>query len=320
ADADAAGEANRLVAVCDPSEARRRGELDDGAGNLQTGAARFDPETVRGYADPPALFADPEVELVSLCTPTDTHVDLAIAALAGGKHVLVEKPVALGEADVERLREAAATASTLCMPAMCIRFWPAYRWLAERVADRRFGRLRGLSLARLGVRPGWGSGFYADPERCGGALFDLHVHDADFVHACLGPPRSIAATGNLDHVSALWDYGPDGPRVQLEGGWDHPDGFPFRMEYRAVFEAASVEFELGERPGLWVTRGDERRLESLPDEDGYRAEVRALLAAVRAGHARPPATVDEALDVTRLLHTTRSALSNPAFHPHSHPS
>jgi len=81
--AEASGHANRLVAVCDADEARRRGEGDAG-GNLATGAGStriFDPAEVKGYAAPEELLADPRVELVSICTPTDTHVDLAIAAL-----------------------------------------------------------------------------------------------------------------------------------------------------------------------------------------------------------------------------------------------
>ena len=146
AEADAQGHANRLVAVCDPSPARRRGELD-ASGNLPTGEVAFDPARVRAYEHPRELFADARVELVSLCTPTDTHVDLACEALAAGKHVLVEKPVALEPAAVARLRDAAAAARGLCMPAMCIRFWPAYRWLAERIAD--LSRSRTLSIKGL---------------------------------------------------------------------------------------------------------------------------------------------------------------------------
>ena len=71
-----------------------------------------------------------------LCTPTDSHVDLAIAALRAGKHVLVEKPVAVDPADVERLAMVARENGTICMPAHCIRFWPAWAWLRDAIGDR----------------------------------------------------------------------------------------------------------------------------------------------------------------------------------------
>ena len=69
-----------------------------GGGNLQASGPRpraFDPAVVRTSREAHDVFADPEVELVSICTPTDTHVALATAALRAGKHVLLEKPVAL---------------------------------------------------------------------------------------------------------------------------------------------------------------------------------------------------------------------------------
>src|SRR5262245_31934553 len=95
----------KLVAVCDADEARMAGDVAV-SGNLQTGAESerlFDPREVRAYRRSEELLADPRVKVVSICTHTDTHVDLGIAALAAGKHVLVEKPVALRSADVRRL-------------------------------------------------------------------------------------------------------------------------------------------------------------------------------------------------------------------------
>ena len=109
AEAARRGHTNRLVAVCDASEERRAGRAG-GAGNLESGETEelmFDPGSVAATADPAELFANPEVELVSICTPTDSHVDLALAALEAGKHVLVEKPVALTSAEVARLADAA---------------------------------------------------------------------------------------------------------------------------------------------------------------------------------------------------------------------
>src|ERR1051326_3793662 len=106
-----------LVAVGDPDPARLSGRVE-AKGNMAAvsgdGDRVFDPSRVRGYTGAAELLADPGVHLVSICTYTDTHADLAIAALKAGKHVLVEKPVAVRAADVRRVAEAARGAKTLC--------------------------------------------------------------------------------------------------------------------------------------------------------------------------------------------------------------
>ena len=219
--AHAAGFRNRLVAVCDSDPERRRGNVGN-AGNIRTGAESerlFDPTLVQGYETAEQILADPKVELVSICTHTSTHVELALAALAAGKHVLLEKPVALNSIDAQRVATAAATAKGLCMPAMCIRFWPAWAHVRRAIRSGEFGAAKSAVFRRLGCRPGW-TGFYANYEESGGALFDLHVHDVDFVRFCFGDPSALVSTGSLDHVTTLFHF-PNGPSlVVAEGGWD----------------------------------------------------------------------------------------------------
>ena len=120
--AAAAGHPNRLVAVCDREAARLAGE-SGARGNLEgerPGEPVFDPAGVETYEDPARLLADDAVELVSICTPTDSHVELAVAALEAKKHVLLEKPVALSSLEAERLAVVARRSDRLCMPAMCM--------------------------------------------------------------------------------------------------------------------------------------------------------------------------------------------------------
>ena len=118
--AASAGFPNNVVALCDSELAKlggkafRRGNMEARGANPLAGLAG-----VALHSEAGALFADESVELVSLCTPTDTHVPLALAALAAGKHVLVEKPVALRARDVARLASAAKRTRRTCMPAMC---------------------------------------------------------------------------------------------------------------------------------------------------------------------------------------------------------
>ena len=313
-DAARAGHPNRLVAVCDPDPARRAGAAPAG-GNLRTGAGAerlFDPSAVKGCAHPEELLADPRVELVAICTPTDTHVDLALSALAAGKHVLVEKPVALSSAEVARLAAAARAEQArglLCMPALCMRFWPGWEELAQAVQRGAHGPVRSAVFQRLAAPPSWNPAFYGDAARSGGALFDLHVHDADFVLHLFGPPAGVASTGTLDHATTLYRYPPGaGPgHVVAEGGWDHAAGFAFRMRYVVVCEEATLDFDLGRAQRLLLCRGGTATPVALAPHAGYDGEVRHLLDAV-AGKTPLRATLADALAHTALLEAERDSL------------
>lgn len=301
---------NELVAVCDPDPERRAGRGGEG-GNPELGSHEerlFDPARVRGHATPAELFADDEVDLISICTPTDTHVDLAIEALAAGKHVLVEKPVALRAADVARLAEAAEASDRLCMPAHCMRFWPGWDWLKRAVASGEFGAVRSAVFRRLASPPAWSPDFYRDAARTGGALVDLHIHDADFVRHCFGAPDRVTSTGSLDHVTTLYHYAEGPSHVVAEGGWDHTPGFDFQMRYVVVFEEATAEFDLGRTPQLLLSRDGESTPVELPEGDGYVGEVSHLLEAIRSGSRDLRVTVGEARDLAAMLEAERAQL------------
>lgn len=308
--AERAGLGCRLAAVADGERTRLDGRAR-ATGNLSTGAneALFDPRELFTTTNAPELFARSDVQAVSLCTPTDTHVELALAALEHGKHVLLEKPVALRSADVARLADAARAAKTLCMPAHCMRFWPGWDWLEQRVAERTFGAVTSAVFQRLGSRPQWSS-FYRDPLRTGGALVDLHIHDADFVRWLFGDPAEVSSTGSLDHVTTLYRY-TDGPRhVVAEGAWDHAAGFQFRMRYIVVFEHATADFDLGRTPQLLCVRGGRAEAVELPVRSAYEEQVKHFLAAITSGSRELRATLEDALGVARLLEAERASVES----------
>lgn len=307
--ADAAGWPNEVVAVCDRAEVIAAGGRN-GHGNLEAdpaGAPLFDRSRVKTYEKPEDLCADAAVDAVSLCTPTPSHVDLAIAALAAGKHVIVEKPIAIRSADAERLSDAALRAKTLCMPAMCVRFWPGWSWLRERMRAGTFGAVRSGMFRRLGTRPSWSHGFYEDYAQSGGALFDLHVHDADFVRWCLGAPARVTTGGSLDHATTIYSF-PNGPaHVVAEGGWDHAAGFPFKMAYTVAFEQATADYDLNREPKLLLSRDGKTEPVALEATTGYDGEIRHFADAI-AGKADLLATCGQAAALVRMLEAERRSL------------
>lgn len=310
--AAAAGFSCPLIALCDHDPERFAGKSIP-PGNLATKpspqtAQDFDLKNVRRYNDPNQVFADPNVHLVSICTYTDTHVDLAIAALRAGKHILVEKPVATKSAEVRRLADVARDAPTLCMPAMCMRFWPGWDWLRERIMDQTLGPVRSATFERLGARPSWAADFYRDPVRSGGALFDLHVHDADFIYWCFGKPQTVFTSGSLEHLTTLYHYSSGPDHVSAEGGWTLAPSAGFRMRYIIAFERATAEFDLTHTPSLMLHDSDGSRPVKIAELSAYDLEIRHLIDAVAHSRTTLRATLDDAVAVTQILEAERSSL------------
>lgn len=308
-DAAAAGLPCRLAAVADP-DAQRRSGRGEGAGNIRTGAQAeqiFDPREVRAYADWRELLADRAVDLVSICTPTHTHVEIALAAIGAGKHVLIEKPLAVSSADGWAVADAARRTDKIVMPGMCIRFWPAYAWLERAVASGEFGAVRAATFHRLGSRPQWAD-FYADPARSGDALVDLHIHDTDFIRFCFGDPAEVVSAGSPNHLTTIYRFAPGPPMVVAEGGWGHEPGFGFRMRFVVCFERATAEFDLGREPPLTLSRGQACEEVDLGPLTGYDAEIRHLIQRIAAGAREADVTVEDAVAALAVLEAERRSL------------
>src|SRR5206468_2072633 len=133
---------------------------------------------------------------------------------------------------------------------------------------------------RLGSSPAWSRNFYGNPVKSGGALFDLHVHDADFVRWCFGPPDAVTSTGSIEHVTTLYRYEHGPEHVVAEGGWNHTIGFPFFVGYTVVVERATAEFALGREPLLTLARDGRNEAVELEAGTGYDGEVRHVLALI----------------------------------------
>jgi predicted dehydrogenase len=109
-----------------------------------------------------------------------------------------------------------------------------------------------LNLTRYGAFPAYTVDKWAEDVAKAGGGMDMHIHDTDFALYLLGEPRSIQAFGSKDqrgvgHFFTTMDFGEC--VVQLEGGWNLPQGAPFRMEFRAVFERGAAIYRDGE---LWI--------------------------------------------------------------------
>jgi predicted dehydrogenase len=276
-----------LVAVSDPKEEILVGDLSGIQGNLGGPGEKYDFSGIGRYPDWRDLLRDDNVEAVDFCTPTFLHVENVLAALAAGKHVLVEKPMAIRSEDADRMLEAAAKAGRILMVAQVLRFFPAYKALREAVISGANGKPRMATFRRRCAAPFW-SAWLTDPSKSGGAIVDLLIHDIDFVLHTFGNPESISAVGiedlprGLDVITASLSY-PENLTVMVQGGWYHPKAFPFSMEYNVVCDEATFEFSsAGTQPTRYAVDGSEAPLE-LSETDGYDAEIAYFVECASQG-------------------------------------
>jgi predicted dehydrogenase len=137
------------------------------------------------------------VDAVLVATPPSTHVDLALAAIEAGKHVLVEKPLATSSQDGERLISAAASASTVLMVGHTFEYNAAVRKLHDVMSNDGLGRLHYIDTARLNL------GLYQWDVN---VVWDLAPHDVSIINYLLGvPPTYVQAWGSRHAHARLED-------------------------------------------------------------------------------------------------------------------
>ncbi len=154
-----------------------------------------------------ALIGDPDVDAVAICSSTDTHIDLLVAAAEAGKPTFVEKPLSLDLSEVDRGIAAAETAGIPVQVGFNRRFDPSHRAVRDQV---RAGEVGGVQLVRISSR---------DPapppieyiQVSGGIFLDMTIHDFDMARYVTGSEvvevfatgavmidEGIGATGDLD--------------------------------------------------------------------------------------------------------------------------
>jgi predicted dehydrogenase len=293
-----------LVAVCSRDEKKLSGDLTGIQGNIGGPGQRLDFGGAAKYREIGPVIDDPRVEAVDSCLPTHLHASVAIAALAAGKHVLVEKPMALDAESAGRMIAAEKQHDRVLMVAHVLRFFPMYEVLADLLSSGRIGGARSAVFRRRCAAPAWG-GWLADPAQSGGGVFDLLIHDLDMCLHLFGKPEAISATGHealasgVDVITAQLHY-PEQRTAIVSGGWHHPRSYPFSMEYTVVADGGTVEYSsAGREPTLYRADGQIEPLPT-PEKDGYRAQIEYFLGCCRGRRSPELCPPQESADAVAL--------------------
>ncbi len=280
-----------VVAFADLDKAKREGR-GDGAGNLGDTGFQFDVKAFkRVYDDGFQLIEDPEIDLVDICVPTCDHRRLFVAAVKAKKHVLSEKPMAAKPSDVKAMVDVGKKAKRAVMIAQCIRFWPAYVLLKEYVTSKQLGKCKSLILRRQGGKGLW-SPWYYQAAISGGGIYDLHVHDTDYVNFLFGRPTAVSSVGSIggttdhgiDHVATHYYY----PARKVEavtaiGAWHQHKTWPFYMGYTAVFQRGTLDFDIQRPQPVMLYTDDAAQEVKVAATDGWFEEIKYLIGCIVNG-------------------------------------
>jgi len=306
-----------VVAISDADPKRAAGDLTGTELNVGGGEARSVAKKLRGTTDWRELLSWKEIDIVDICVPTPAHPEVAVAALATGKHVLCEKPLARTSADAQVIADAADKASGFFMPAMCMRFWPQWEWLKQAIVEARYGKVLSASFRRVGSMPG---GWFRDGKLSGGAALDLHIHDTDFVNYIFGKPRAVLSSGyvrtsgEVDHIATQYLFD-DIPQVTAEGGWCFADGWGFRMQYAINFENGSADFDIARPDPLMLYRDGKSEVVATASEFGYRRELDYFARCVESNQRPTIVTARDAVAGIRIVEAEVRSLHSRAIVP-----
>ncbi len=244
------------------------------------------------------LLADPAIRAVYISSTNEKHHAQALAAIAAGKHVLCEKPLAMTVAEARAMVDAARAAGRVFATNHHLRCSGSHRAIRRLVAEGRIGRVLSVRVFHAVHLPPHLQGWRIhDAGAGGGVIPDITVHDADVVRFLLGEnPVSVVAQmcasglgeGVEDSAMSVWTM-PSGAMVMAHESFTHRFAGS-GLEVHGSDGSILARGVMTQRPvgevDLVTAAG--REAIAYPADDLYRVAVREFAGAV-AGHGRPAA-------------------------------
>ncbi len=272
---------------------------------------------IRAYGAADDVFADPESSAVVISTPSGSHREYALRALAAGKHVFVEKPLAGTLHDAEAIVAAKAQSDRVVQVGFCERFNVNYMEAKRAVSEGRLGRIRAIQSSRTAPYS------YSDPTWDLGVL-DTAVHNFDLILWLMGQrPHSVLARGvqvypdsEIPHTVTTVLSFPDGAMATDQISWMKDDLHPLHQCARSRMvvqgEGGAFEIDLSSRPSSQLSPQGFRAMDTVilghPDYYGcLKLQFEFFLNSIESG-APVFAPVEDAFEVERVALAARDSL------------
>lgn len=263
----------------------------------------------QAVAKPEDVFADPSIDLVAISTPNTAHFPLASAALAAGKHVVVDKPFTVTSGEARELKRQAEASGKLLTVFHNFRYYSDFLTLKELIADGTLGEIVSLESHFDRYAPQVPDAWREKKGPGAGTWWDLAPHLIDQVLQILGMPKAVFAdlatqrseNGAPDYFHALLRYGRT--RVVLTSCFIAPE-----QEIRFIVHGSKASFF---KKGIDTRDGPDRWPGTLVFSDGTTkqapiavADSRAFYIAVRdaiQGGKENPVALNDAIAVMDIL-------------------
>jgi predicted dehydrogenase len=281
----------QVTAICSRDPKKLAGDWRGIRGNFGPPGEMMDLGDIAQYATLDDLLGDPAIDLVDVCNPTHLHAETAIAALRAGKHVLVEKAIALEPREADAMVKAAKKSGKMLMVAHVLPFFPEFAFAAETVRSGEYGPMLGGHFKRIISKPDW-SAEIGDAAKTGGPAVDLHVHDTHFIRLLCGMPAKVfssgvARDGVVEYLTTQYLYGPRGPAVSCSSGAIAQKGREFVHGYEIYMEKATLVYESGTAPLTVLTadgKANQPKLEGGTEATaGFTSEFQTAVDGIRSG-------------------------------------
>jgi predicted dehydrogenase len=254
------------------------------------------------YSTPDQLLHDDSIDAVYVCTHNDSHAQLAIAAAGAGKHVMMEKPVAMSLRECDELLNAVERSGIFLMTAFKLRFYPSVQRVREFIPSPL------LCIAQM-TDERWPDAFWAnDPVRGGGNVLSQGCHAADLLCHLLGsePVKVFAAGGNYHHqglditdalaMTVTFSNGATGSLVVGDIGLTP---FVSKLSFQVMDGSRTAHLhDRLKQVSLWD--GEQEQRFSDFEELGFLEENREFIKAIER-NAQPSASLRDGIRATVLL-------------------
>lgn len=260
-------------------------------------------------------------DLVIVALPTFLHEEYVIKAAQAKINVLCEKPVTLSLDSFDRMAQACRLNGVYFMVAQAVRWWPEFVQIKNMLHEDKIGKLQMIYEARLAQHPNWSS-WHTDPKKSGGGLYDLNIHDIDYLYSLFGMPESVYAVG-FKSASGCWNHvvsnlkWKNGLKAVCEASMDMKGGHPFTIELRVCGDNGTLDYRFvagfnikdGNQAAdlMYYPEGGEPTRIDVPQPDPFEEEVRAYVSAIKQ-KTDAPISVCESRNVLEIVSGIEASL------------
>ncbi len=282
----------RLAAVVDP--------------NLTKAQKLAEQYQAEALPDLEALIAS-NVDLVSICTPTPSHMQIANDLMRAGKHVLCEKPIARTLEHAQSMIDTAHRTGVKFMIAHVSRYEVDHRKAKEILERGEIGDLRMAFHAITSTYPAWSvQDWLGDEEKSGGPIVDLAIHSVDYMLWLFkSPVERVYALGSQKtaarnhYVLASLQFANGGLGL-VETSWAHPPSAPLSCRVELCGTSGRIAWDYDHIDGMQtLIEGQGRRSYVLEGENSFAAEIASFVQSIE-NDLPPPVPGDEGKEALRV--------------------